>query len=126
MQASSPVNEMNPTEQENQDTSLLRSLEKAILRNAKGTDRFHREIPVLLRRSIDEVIDSARTDRVTLDETEKTEKTYLGTKVEVLLRNFLGFPKGKILDLSVDGIEVDIKNTMHGNWMIPPLHSGED
>jgi len=110
---------MSSTDQENQDASLLRSLEKAILRIARGPDRFKREIPLLLRRSIDEVIDSARTDRVTLDETEKTEKTYLGTKVEVLLRNFLGYPKGKILDLSMDGTEVDIKNTMRGNWMIP-------
>jgi hypothetical protein len=106
-------------EEKIQDSILLRSLEKAILRNAKGRDRLNREIPLLLRKSIDEVIDSARTDRVTLDETEKTEKTYLGTKVEILLRNFLQFPRGKHLDLSVDGVEVDIKNTMHGNWMVP-------
>jgi hypothetical protein len=98
---------------------MVQALEKAIVRSAKGPDRFKREIPLLLRKSIDEVIDSARTDRVTLDETEKTEKTYLGTKVEILLRNFLGLPRGKLLDLSVDGVEVDIKNTMHGNWMIP-------
>ena len=113
------MSESSPLEQGNQDSSLLQGLEKAILRNAKGHDRFNREVPVLLRKSIDEVIDSARTDRVTLDETEKTEKTYLGTKVEILLRNFLGFPRGKLLDLSVDGVEVDVKNTMHGNWMIP-------
>jgi len=72
-----------------------------------------------LRKAIDEVIDSARTNRFTLDETEKTEKTYLGSKVEILLRSFLRFPKGKSLDLSIDGIEVDIKNTMRANWMIP-------
>jgi len=109
----------NPVEQADQDSMLLQGLEKAIFRAAKGPDRFKREVPLLLRKSIDEVIDSARTDRVTLDETEKTEKTYLGTKVEILLRNFLQFPRGKLLDLSVDGVEVDIKNTMHGNWMIP-------
>jgi hypothetical protein len=113
------LSEKSPSEQKEQDSALLQGLEKAILRNAKGADRFMREVPILLRKSIDEVIDSARTDRVTLDETEKTEKTYLGTKVEILLRNFLQFPRGKRLDLSVDGVEVDIKNTMHGNWMVP-------
>ena len=111
--------ESGPAEQGNQDSRLLQDLEKVILRSARGADRFKREIPLLLRKAIDEVIDSARTDRVTLDETEKTEKTYLGTKVEILLRNFLRFPRGKVLDLSVDGVEVDIKNTMHENWMIP-------
>jgi hypothetical protein len=113
------VSEKSQVEQGNQDAELLQRLESAILRNSKGPHRFKREIPLLLRKSIDEVIDSARTDRVTLDETEKTEKTYLGTKIEVLLRNFLRFPRGEHLDLSIDGVEVDIKNTMHGNWMIP-------
>ena len=113
------MREENPAEQENQDSGLLQSLEEAILRNAKGPERFKQEIPILLRKSIVEVIDSARTDRVTLDETEQTEKTYLGTKIEILLRNFLEFPRGKHLDIPIDGIEVDIKNTMRDNWMIP-------
>jgi hypothetical protein len=105
--------------QENPDSLLIKQLEDAILRNAGGLARFKKEIPLLLRKAIDEVIDSARTGRFTLDETEKTEKTYLGTKVEILLRNWLRFSKGKILDLSIDGIETDIKNTMHTTWMIP-------
>ena len=75
------MRDQNPAEQRSQDSELIRILEKAIFRSAKGPDRFRREVPLLLRKSIDEVIDSARTDRVTLDETEKTEKTYLGTKV---------------------------------------------
>jgi len=101
------------------DSVVVGQLERAILRNAGGLARFRKEIPLLLRKAIDEVIDSARTGRFTLDETEKTEKTYLGTKVEILLRNWLRFPKGDILDLSVDGIETDIKNTMRTTWMIP-------
>jgi hypothetical protein len=101
------------------DSLLIKQLEKAILRNAKGIERFKKEIPFILRKAIDEVIDSARTNRFTLDEIEKTEKTYLGTKVEILLRNWLGFPRGEILDLTIDGIETDIKNTMRSTWMIP-------
>ncbi|MGO8757676.1 MAG: NaeI family type II restriction endonuclease [Terracidiphilus sp.] len=98
---------------------LLPRIEKAILRNAKGRNRFDREIPLLIRRAIDEVIDAPRTGRFRLGEVEKTEKTYLGTKIEILLRSFLGFPKGRLLDLSIDGIETDIKNTTGKNWMIP-------
>lgn len=84
-----------------------------------GEDAFRNGIPPLFRQAIDEVIDAPRTNRFTLNETEKTEKTYLGTKIEILLRNHLALPKGRTLDLSVDGVEVDIKNTMGGNWTIP-------
>lgn len=101
------------------DRALIEGLKRSIFKSTRGAANFDREIPLLLRKAIDEVIDSPRTGRFTVDELEKTEKTYLGTKVEVLLRNWLGFPKGNVLDLLVDGIEVDVKNTMGGNWMIP-------
>lgn len=101
------------------DYALVKQLEAAILRYAGGYERFFLEVPRLLRRAIDEVIDSARSNRFTLIEIEKTEKTYIGTKIEILLRNYLGMSKGKILDLSIDGIEVDIKNTIGTNWSIP-------
>jgi hypothetical protein len=101
------------------DYELMKRLEDSILRHAGGMMRFRKTIPLLLRKAIDEVIDSARTNRFTLDEVEKTEKTYLGTKVEILLRNFLKMDKGMILDLSVDGIETDIKNTVGTTWTIP-------
>ena len=80
---------------------------------------FAEKIPVLLRQAFDEVIDAPRTNRFTLAEIEKTEKTYLGTKVEILLRNYLKIPKGKVLDMLVNGVEVDIKNTVGRTWMIP-------
>ncbi len=76
-------------------------------------------MPALLRQAIDEVIDSRRTNRYTLNQLEKTEKTYLGTKIEILLRNALQFEHGKVLDLSIDGIEVDVKNTVGTQWTIP-------
>jgi hypothetical protein len=101
------------------ENSVMERVEKAIFRAAHGKEKLLQQLPLLIRRSIDEVIDASRTDRFRLVELEKTEKTYLGTKIEILLRSFLGFPKGKILDLSIDGIEVDIKNTMGHNWMIP-------
>lgn len=101
------------------DQELIVRLEKVIVASAGGSLRFKKELPALLRKAVDEVIDAARTGRFTIDQTEKTEKTYLGTKVEILLRNWLRLPKGKLLDLSIDGIETDIKNTLGNSWMIP-------
>lgn len=105
---------------DNRDYALIKHIEAALLNQAGGYANFALDIPQMLRRAIDEVIDAPRTNRFTIDETEKTEKTYLGTKIEILFRNYLKLPKGKILDLEVDGIETDIKNTIGNNWSIPP------
>jgi hypothetical protein len=58
---------------------------------------------------------------------EKTEKTYLGTKFEILLRDWLKVPRGVILDLMIGGEEVDVKSTTGGKsgWMIPPEAIGQ-
>jgi restriction endonuclease NaeI len=101
------------------DYELVKRLEGAILKHAHGTERFLQDIPQLLRQAIDEVIDTPRSNRFTLKEIEKTEKTYIGTKIEILLRNHLGMGKGKDLDLEIDGLQVDIKNTIGRNWTIP-------
>ena len=106
-------------DREHRDFELLTRLEEAIIRQAKGWDRFLVDIPALLRQAIDEVIDAPRSRRFVVDDLEKTEKTYLGTKVEILLRNHLNFDRGRVLDVRVDEIEVDIKNTIKSNWMIP-------
>jgi hypothetical protein len=108
-----PLNKNHP------DYETLAPLVDLFLRAAGGIKNFSQDIPQLLRRAIDEVIDTPRTNRFTLAETEKTEKTYLGTKIEILLRSHLNLPKGRILDLSIGGVETDIKNTMSGNWTIP-------
>lgn len=108
-----------PLAADHPDYETLRMVAQSIVMHGGGEDGFKEGVPPLFRQAIDEVIDAPRTNRFTLNETEKTEKTYLGTKVEILLRNYLGLGKGKILDLSVDGIEVDIKNTMGGSWTIP-------
>lgn len=86
---------------------------------AGGRSGFERGLTQILRTAIDEVIDTPRSGRFLLDQTEKTEKTYLGTKVEILVRGFLGFKKGVTLDMDVNGTDVDIKNTMGSNWSIP-------
>jgi len=106
------------------DCELIGRLESAIVRDAKGWERFVEEVPRLLRQAIDEVIDAPRSRRLLIGELEKTEKTYIGTKIEILLRYHLRLDRGKILDVLVDGIEVDIKNTIRGSWMIPREAAG--
>jgi hypothetical protein len=108
-----------PLDSLHQDFATLSAIERAIVSAGGGFDAFTEMVTGLFRQAFDEVIDAPRTNRFTLAEIEKTEKTYIGTKVEILLRNFLGMPKGKILDLSVNGVEVDIKMTTARDWMIP-------
>jgi hypothetical protein len=107
------------------DFALISVIQNAIFESSGGFEQFAEDVPLIIRRAIDEVIDSPRTNRFTLTETEKTEKTYLGTKIEILLRNYLKFPKGKVLDLSIKGIEVDIKNTIGRSWTIPQEAVGQ-
>lgn len=101
------------------DYELLTRLEQAIYKHAGGKAKFENDIPPLLRQAIDEVIDPARSKRFTLEEVDKTEKTYLGTKIEILLRNYLKLEREGNLDLVISGVQVDVKNTMKGTWTIP-------
>jgi hypothetical protein len=73
----------------------------------------------ILRQSIDEVLDGQRTGRYDIDLTEKTEKTYLGTKVEIVVRAAFDLPRGVRMDYVVAGHDVDSKFSMRGSWSIP-------
>ncbi len=104
------------------DHADLSRLEADLLAAVGGKELFEEKLRSFFRSAIDEVIDTARTGRYFLSELEKTEKTYLGTKFEILLRDWLKVPKGVVLDLMIGGREVDVKSTTGGasGWMIPP------
>ncbi|VXC57913.1 Restriction endonuclease NaeI [Pseudomonas sp. 8Z] len=72
-----------------------------------------------IRKAFDEVIDGPRTGRYCIEQLEKTEKTYIGTKIEIVLRNELGLERGWELDNLIVGHEVDTKFTIGSTWMIP-------
>jgi plasmid stabilization system protein ParE len=72
-----------------------------------------------IRQSIDEVLDGPRTGRWSFAQLEKTEKTYVGTKLEIVVRAFLGLERGGVLDLDIEGHPVDIKWAMNSSWQIP-------
>lgn len=73
-----------------------------------------------IRRSFDEVLDGQRTGRWLLEDLSKTEKTYIGTKVEILLGEALRVERGARLDYRIMGHDVDCKFSLtSGGWMIP-------
>lgn len=76
-------------------------------------------MPILVQDAIDFVIDPVRTGRTRLVELDNVEKTFVGLKVEHFFRDFIDVPKG-IRDLNIDGLDVDIKNTVGTAWTIPP------
>lgn len=80
---------------------------------------FAAQAATTLRRALDEVIDGMRTGRWSVDLLEKTEKTYIGTKVEILFKFEFELDDGSTLDTSIQGHEVDIKCTVLRDWMIP-------
>ena len=112
------VTHPRPLSPTHRDFDMVTRIEAALARQAGGLSKLREELPALIRQAIDEVIDAPRTGRVHSSELEKTEKTYIGTKVEILVRNFFHLPKG-ILDLKIDGFDVDVKNTLGNTWMIP-------
>lgn len=107
------------------DRLLRDRVAEAIVRKCGGSGAVAERIGAILRQAYDEVIDMPRTGRWSIAQLEKTEKTYIGTKVEILVRHMLGAAKGNKLDLSIDGVEVDIKNSVGTSWSIPEEALGE-
>jgi hypothetical protein len=103
------------------DFEDLSKLETDLLIAVGGRELFVEKLRSFFRSAIDEVIDTARTGRFFLSQLEKTEKTYLGTKFEILLRDWMQVPRGVAMDFLIDGQEVDVKSTTGGGWgwMIP-------
>ena len=79
-----------------------------------------------IRQSFDEVFDGQRTGRYSLNDLSKVEKTYIGTKVEILIQAEFGLQRGHRMDYLVDDQEVDAKwSIKSGGWMIPTEAVGE-
>lgn len=81
-----------------------------------GRERFR----WTLRDSLDEALDGQRTGRWCYQHLRKTEKTYLGTAVEINLTREFEIDDGKDLDWRIAGTEVDCKFSRDlGGWEIP-------
>jgi len=74
----------------------------------------------VLRDSLDEVLDGQRTGRWCYQHLTKTEKTHLGTIVEMNFTKEFELADGILLDWSVAGADLDCKfSKEYGNWEIP-------
>jgi hypothetical protein len=74
-----------------------------------------------IRKAVDGVLRGESTARYSIHQLTPEEKKHIGTQVECeLKREFFKDRKGKRLDTSVEDVDVDIKNTIRDNWMIPP------
>jgi hypothetical protein len=107
------------------DLPLLSKVQSALEKHSGGIEVLVGSFPTLVREAIDFVLDPIRTARTSITDLDNVEKTFIGLKVEHLLRDFLDIPKG-LRDLEVDGMDVDIKNTVRDTWMIPPETYGKE
>jgi hypothetical protein len=98
---------------------LLNTIKSAIVKRAGGETKLRNALPQLLQNALDFVIDPVRTARNSVAELDSVEKTFVGLKVEHFLRDFLDVPSG-LRDISIDGIDIDVKNTVGATWTIPP------
>jgi Restriction endonuclease NaeI len=79
------------------------------------------QVATVLRDTLDQLYDGQRTGRWKYDHLHKTEKTYMGTLVEINLHRMFGFDDGDATDYRIAGIEVDCKYSMtYGGWELPP------
>ena len=73
-----------------------------------------------LRDSLDELLDGQRTGRWCYQHLTKTEKTYLGTAIEINLGREFDLDEGNVLDWRINGEDIDCKFSKDlGGWEIP-------
>lgn len=78
-----------------------------------------------IRQAIDEVIDGARTGRYRYEELETQEKTYIGTRIEIVVRDAFELEREGKLDTVIAEQVVDFKWSARRSWMIPREAVGE-
>jgi hypothetical protein len=77
-------------------------------------------IAQVLRETIDQLLDGQRTGRWNYTDLLKTEKTHMGTLVEINLQREFDFGDGGLMDYRIAGVEVDCKFSKElGGWQIP-------
>jgi hypothetical protein len=86
-----------------------------------GLDPTGDQVAGVLRETLDQLYDGQHSGRWAYDQLLKTEKTHMGTLVEINLHRQFGFGDGDATDYRIAGIEVDCKYSMsYGGWELPP------
>ena len=92
----------------------------AIVEWFEAEDDARERLRWALRDSLDELLDGQRTGRWAYQHLSKTEKTHLGTVVEVNLTKEFEFADGDHLDWQIAGYDLDCKFSKDlGGWEIP-------
>jgi len=77
-------------------------------------------LPEVIRETFDQIYDGQRTGRWDGDQLNKTEKTHVGTLIQINLQKELDLADGDDLDYKIAGIEVDCKwSRLVYGWEIP-------
>lgn len=101
---------------EPEDDGALREVAQWFLRQDPDGERF----ATVLRESLDQVLDGPRTMRFRYADLRKTEKTHVGTIVEINLGKEFDLEDRVAMDYRVAGHEVDCKYSMFfGGWELP-------
>ena len=79
------------------------------------------KVASVLRDTLDQLYDGQHSGRWNYEQLHKTEKTHMGTLVEINLHREFEFADGDATDYRIAGIEVDCKYSMsYGGWELPP------
>lgn len=105
------------------DAARILEVRKAILDRIPKGSTVGEFFADLSRRAIDEVL-SLGKGKVSLSELAPTEQTYVGTRLELLVRDALDYGPGMRADALIVGHEVDIKWSKTQTWMIGPENIG--
>lgn len=94
----------------------LRRVKNWLLANDPDGSRFAR----VMRESLDQILDGPRTGRFRYADLRKTEKTHVGTVVEINVGKEFELADGDATDYRIDGVQVDCKYSMsRTGWAIP-------
>lgn len=79
------------------------------------------QVAKILRDTLDQIYDGQHTGRWNYSQLRKTEKTHVGTLVEINLHRHFGFEDGNTTDYRIGDVDVDCKYSMnYGGWELPP------
>jgi hypothetical protein len=86
----------------------------------KAADPDGTHFALCIRFAFDQIYDGQRTGRWDVTQLSKTEKTHIGTLIEIWLQREFQFKDGKYLDFAISGIDVDCKWSQNiYEWEIP-------
>ncbi|WSC24734.1 NaeI family type II restriction endonuclease [Streptomyces sp. NBC_01766] len=97
----------------------------AVYEHLRDLDPTGQRFALVLRDTIDQLLNGEITGRYDWKTLFKTEKTHAGTLVEINLQREFKFTDGESMDYCIAGVDVDCKYSQQfGGWMIPPEAMG--